>query len=114
MAELVRNELFPSADEVSALAMQFGVLPGEEWRDDTRCSEGSRSSSHTPVPVCEGGGGRRERVKVKVPLDMSNHDYEVLLADRKGHPVDHINRNIVSDSLPSYLTLNPLSNIPCL
>ena len=30
MGELVRNELFPLAEEVSAFALQVGVLPGEE------------------------------------------------------------------------------------
>ena len=105
MAELVRSDLFPSVEEISALAMQFGELPGQ--RDERQwISEGgdprSRSPvprSHSPVPRAgERGNVGRRRVRVKAALDMENCGYEKLLVDRRGFPlVDYIGKNIVSD-----------------
>ena len=43
MEEMVRNRLFPSADEVSAFSLQFGSLPEEEEE-----GKGSQSS----IPPC--------------------------------------------------------------
>lgn len=104
MAGLVRNDLFPSAEEISALAMQFAILPGENGIEDP--SKGALPDSHvstppythTPIPPpCEGEVGKRRKVKIKMPLDMINNDYEQLRDDRKRlSPVDYINRNIVS------------------
>ena len=103
MAGIVRNNLFPRVEEVSALALQFGLLPGEDGIEDSKAAlSDSHISippySHTPIPLSgEGKDGRRERIKKKVPLNMSNHNYEQLLNDRKRQsPVDHISRNIVS------------------
>lgn len=97
VAGIVRNNLLPSVQEVSALAMQFALLPGDN--DSKAALSDSHVSippySHTSIPpLCEGEGGRREK---KQTLDMSNKNYEQLLNNRKSQsPVDHINRNIVS------------------
>ena len=96
MADLVRNDLFPSVEEISALAMQFGALPSDLGEE-----EGVACLSPVPPPVGEGGegvrGGRRERVRMKVLLDMENCNYEKLLDDKKRKaPVDYIIKNIVS------------------
>ena len=99
MAELVRNDLFPSVEEISALAMQFGILPGTIGlvEDDGKRSKGALPESHSLVP--EGEGGRRgRREAMKAPLDMDNSEYERVLDERKGQPpVDYIDKNIVSE-----------------
>ena len=102
MAELVRNDLFPSVEEISALAMQFGVLPGASGlkEDESKRFKESHPGSSSPVPaVCEGEGrGRGRRGTMKDPLDMDNSGYERLLEERRGQPlVDYIHRNIVSE-----------------
>ena len=101
MAELVRNDVFPSIDEITAVALQFGALPGTSAGAVLKCVPEQMHSttvagSHTPAAACD--GEREEKTKLKVPLDMQNSDYEKLLGDRKGQPpVDYINKNIVSD-----------------
>lgn len=102
MAGLVRNSLFPSCEEMSALAAQFGLSPGgSDLRepDPSPRPEGEGSRSRTPVLPGYGTGEvrRRERRRVKVPLDMENRRYERLLCERRQQKaVDHINKNIVS------------------
>lgn len=98
MTELVRNDLFPSVDEVSALALQFGILPGTTnhlEEDIIQCtSEREAHHSHTPIPHVS----EDEDVARKVALDMNNVNYERLLGDRSEQTqIDHISRNIVSD-----------------
>ena len=98
MAELVRCDLFPSVEEISALAMQFGELPGQR-HERQWISEGGDPRSRSPVPHAgERGNVGRRRVRVKAALDMENCGYEKLLVDRRGFPlVDYIGKNIVSD-----------------
>ena len=121
MADLVRNSLFPSCEEMAALAAQFGVLPGGGGLDllDPGLSprpEGEVSRSHTPVPPGNATGEvsrshtpvppgnvtgevrRRRRKRMKMPLlDMENRWYERMICERKDQEtINHIDRNIVS------------------
>ena len=105
MADLVRNSLFPSCEEMAALAAQFGVLPGGGELDllDPGLSprpEGEVSRSHTPVPPgnVTGEVRRRRRKRMKMPLlDMENRWYERMICERKDQEtINHIDRNIVS------------------
>ena len=101
MASIVRNNLFPSVEEVSALALQFALLPGENGIEDSKAalSDSHVSYSHTPIPpLCEEKDGRREKIKKKAPLDMINNNYEQLLNNlKKQSPVDLMSKNIVSE-----------------
>ena len=47
MGELVRNNLFPFAEEVSALALEFGAMPGEP-------SDVGRGTGHIVHTLTEG------------------------------------------------------------
>ncbi|CAI8036981.1 Uncharacterized protein FLJ43738 [Geodia barretti] len=103
MADLVRNSLFPSCEEMAALAAQFGVLPGGGELDllDPGLSprpEGEVSRSHTPVPPgnVTGEVRRRRRKRMKMPLlDMENRWYERMICERKDQEtINHIDRNI--------------------
>jgi hypothetical protein len=100
MADLVCNSLFPSCEEMAALAAQFGVLPGGRLDLlDPGLSprpEGEVSRSHTPVPPGNVTGEvRRRRKRMKMPLDMENRRYERMICERKDQEtINHIDRNI--------------------
>jgi hypothetical protein len=98
IAELVRNDLFPTCEEISALAAEFGLLPGSanlQHDELGGAREGEVPRSCTPIPVGNGNGIARDRVRVKAPLDMENGWYEGLMREgRRQETVDHISRNV--------------------
>ena len=101
MGELVRNELFPLAEEVSAFALQFGVLPGEE-------EEGGGEKSKTCLCV------RKKRRGV--PYTHAHafiHSYTHVLKHLRPHtPTYSYIYVLMHTLLQSYMYTHPLVH-PC-
>ena len=102
MTDLVRNSLFPSCEEISSLAAQFGVLPDRvadtAHTDLGTTADGVGPDSHMPIPgILEPEYESREVRRRKAPLEVENREYERLLQERRRQEViDHIDKNIVS------------------
>ena len=105
MADLTRNNLFPSAREVSMLGFMFPRAVVEAEQGEGTGEEGEESQlspipeyySHLPRPMAPKLEPRTK--KVCLYLDANNPEYEEMLRERRnqGERANFIQSNIVSD-----------------
>ena len=88
MADLTRTGLLPSAQEVAALSLHFGLPVTHQTTH-----EHSPDPTH-PTPPPDHVPTQSKRVWQ--PLELSNSLYEKFLRDKKTERPDFVHRNIVS------------------
>ena len=97
MADLTRNNLFPTANEVAALSLQFSHPSNieSEVASVTEPPEEDHTPERPMAPYLTSIGKR----SIALPMDTFNHDYMAFVKERrKSLKKDHIQFNIVSQN----------------
>lgn len=98
MANLTRNSLFPTAEEVAALSLQFSI-PSIMHSSGPTSAKGEEAGpgieqDHTPQrPMAPLLTHKQKRLSLS--LDTTNRAYEELIKERQKISKDYIQLNIV-------------------
>lgn len=103
MADIARNNLFPTAEEVAALSLQFGIPSiSSPLTTDERAKEEEKEEGHTPQrPMTPYLKPRTKRVSLY--LDASNPEYEEALRERMRSRTKE-GENFIQSNIVSYYT----------
>eukprot|EP00731_Ephydatia_muelleri_P003276 Em0001g3276a len=98
MADIVRNDLLPSADEIVLLSANFSVpFPSQQQHLNEVSSVGSAPMEVSGGRPATPGPGDRSRQRLPwEPLELTNPGYELVLAGRRKSAMatDFVQRNI--------------------